>query len=201
MEIKDGGILIIAGPRTGGTGLMNSIGKAYNKETRFEYDIVNKTNYYNPNKDVVKFVPLWHQHLTIPHGKFNESFYDWYDKILINCKEFKTIILLNRRDVQAQIDSYSIMIKNRLSNISSHTKWHPSELKTLDEIDVVKINNYIHSMVVVMKKLSEDLNLNIDYYEDVYKNKTLTNKTIKLDLEYFKPKYKLKQEIKSKRLV
>ena len=46
---------------------------------------------------------------------------------------------------------------------------------------------------IVLNKLSEDLNIPIDYYEDVYKNKRLSNKDINLELEYLNPKYKLRQ--------
>ena len=56
MEIKDGGILIIAAPRTGSTNLMKSIGSAYNKKERFEPDIVKKWPRYDSSNDVVKFV-------------------------------------------------------------------------------------------------------------------------------------------------
>jgi hypothetical protein len=49
--------------------------------------------------------------------------------------------------------------------------------------------------------ISKDLKLPIDFYEDIYKKKSLTNKNIKLDLEYFKPKYKLRQPIIEKKLL
>ena len=40
--------------------------------------------------------------------------------------------------------------------------------------------------------LSEKTNLKINYYEDVFKNKSLLEKDIKLDLKYFGPQYKLR---------
>ena len=35
-----------------------------------------------------------------------------------------------------------------------------------------------------IEELSKEFNIPIDYYEDVYSNKTLLNKNIKLDLDF-----------------
>ena len=68
------------------------------------------------------------------------------------------------------------------------------------EKEIDKDSNYygylaqwMDELDIVLNKLSEDLNIPIDYYEDVYKNKTLSNKDINLELEYLNPKYKLRQ--------
>ena len=75
MEIKDGGILIISGPRTGSTNLMKSISSAYNKRKRFEPDILKKQPPYDSSKDVVKFIPIWEKH-------FYEDYKVFYDSVV-----------------------------------------------------------------------------------------------------------------------
>ena len=40
---------------------------------------------------------------------------------------------------------------------------------------------------ILLLDLSEKTNLKINYYEDVFKNKSLLEKDIKLDLKYFGP--------------
>jgi len=192
MEIKDGGILIISGPRTGSTNLMKSISSAYNKRKRFEPDILKKQPPYDSSKDVVKFIPIWEKH-------FYEDYKVFYDSVVEHIKEFNTIIILNRRNKLEQTESLYVQQTN--NNKNHNVKWGLE--KTIDkESSLYKTYElYIKKLDNILDKLSKDLNTPIDYYEDVYKNKTLINKNIKLDLEYFKPKYKLRQEIKPKRLV
>ena len=197
MEIKDGGILIISGPRTGSTNLMKSIASHYNKKEIFEPDIVKKWPPYNSNKDVVKFIPLWLEHIS-KDAKLLSNHKPFYKSIVKNSKEFNTIILLNRRNREEQLESLYV-IKKHLNG--SHVRWGSEK-----EIDKQSnywhyITNWMYHLDIVLNNLSKDLDIPIDYYEDVYNNKTLTNKNIKLDLEYLKPKYKLRQEIKPKRLV
>lgn len=191
MEIKDGGILIIASPRSGSTNLMKSIGSAYNKKTRFEYDIIKKYPYYNPNEDVVKFIPIWHSHL-------QNNYEILYDTLLTHSREFNTIILLDRKNKKEQANSYYVLQQHYTGRIN--VKWRDEEIDTSSE-SYEFYEKYLNIFPELFSRLSKDLNIPIDYYEDVYKHKSLTNKNIKLDLEYFKPKYKLKQEIKPKRLV
>ena len=191
MEIKDGGILIIAAPRVGGTNLMKSIGSAYNKETCFEPDLINKSLTFDSSNNVVKIIPFWFSHLDIDYE-------DIYKKILDESKKFKTIILLDRKNKQEQIESLYVLKMYYGTNV--RVKWKDEFIdKNSNEYNICK--RYINAFINVLQRLSNDLNLPIDYYEDVYKNKSLINKNIKLDLEYFKPKYKLRQEIKPKRLV
>ena len=192
MEIKDGGILIIAAPRVGGTNLMKSIGSYYNKITRMEYDIVRKNRKYNPNEDVLKYVPIWEKTI--------ESIMDAeiYENILKSAKEFQTIILLDRKDKIKQAQSYYVLKTYNRGKVDK--KW--GDECSINHDDRYNFYEYyINSFTELFEKLSYDLSIPIDYYEDVYKNKSLTNKNIKLDLEYFKPKYKLRQEIKPKKFV
>lgn len=197
MEIKDGGILIISGPRTGSTNLLKSIGSAYNKKERFEPDIVKKWPPYDSNNDVVKFVPLWSEHLS-KDGNLLPNHRPFYKSIIKNAKEFKTIILLNRKNREEQLESLYVI---RNYGIRINQKWGNEKEINKQSESWKYAKNWINHLDVVMNNLSNDLNIPIDYYEDVYENKSLRNKNIKLDLEYFKPKYKLRQQIKPKRLV
>lgn len=192
MEVKDGGILILSGPRTGSTNLMKSLGSYYNKKTCMEYDLIRKYPHFDSSKDVLKYVPL------------RESNYDkilnteTYKDILNKAKEFKTIILLDRKNKKEQLESYYVLKKYQKGNVS--VKWRDEEINKTDT-KYKQWKSYINSFTELFKMISKDLKLPIDFYEDVYKNNSLTNKNIKLDLEYFKPNYKLRQEIKPKRLV
>jgi len=192
MEIKDGGILILAAPRVGGTNLMKSLGSYYNKKTCMEFDLIKKYPYFDSNKDVLKYVPLWESN----YDKILNT--ETYKNILDKSREFNTIILLDRKNKKEQLESYYVLKKYQEGNVS--VKWRDESINRND-IDFIKWESYINSFTELFKMLSKDLKLPIDFYEDIYKNKSLTNKNIKLDLEYFKPKYKLRQEIKPKRLV
>ena len=197
MEIKEGGILIISGPRTGSTNLLKSIGSAYNKKERFEPDIIKKWPPYDSSNDVVKFVPLWEHHLS-KDGDLLSNHTPFYKGVIDSAKEFNTIILLSRRNREEQLESLYVLGKYQYT---VNKKWGIEKEINKESHYWKYITNWMYHLDIVMNNLSQDLNIPIDYYEDVYKNKALTNKNIKLDLEYFKPKYKLRQEIKPKRLV
>ena len=192
MEIKDGGILIIAAPRVGGTNLMKSIGSYYNKRTRMEYDIVKKYPKYNPKEDVLKYVPIWEGTIdSIMNDKI-------YENILESAKEFQTIILIDRKNKIEQTESYYVLRTHNKGVVDK--KWGDEHLINKDDrYDFFQ--HYINYFSDFFTKISYDLNIPIDYYEDVYKTKSLTNKNIKLDLEYFKPKYKLRQKLTTKKIL
>ena len=197
MEIKEGGILIISGPRTGSTNLLKSIGSAYNKKERFEPDIVKKWPPYDSSNDVVKFVPVWAEHIG-NGGDLLSNYTSFYKGVIDSTKEFNTIILLSRRNREEQLESLYVLGKYQYT---VNKKWGIEK-----EIDKQShywkyITNWMYHLDIVMNNLSQDLNIPIDYCEDVYKNKTLTNKNIKLDLEYFKPKYKLRQPSMDKKIL
>ena len=182
MEISDGGIIIVAQPRTGSTNLMRSIGSFYNKKTVFEPDLINNNPKCDCTKDVVKFFPYWPAHFD------NTMEYD-YDVILKEIKKYNTIILLSRKNKEEQIESfYSV---KHLLNAEYDIKWGNEIIdKTSKEFKFYK--EYIKKFDTILQKISEDLNIDINYYEDVYKNKKLNN-DIKLDLSYFSNEKKLRQ--------
>ena len=192
MKISNGGILIISAPRVGGTNLMKSLGSYYDKPTRMEPDIVKNYPPFDSNKDVVKYVPLW------------ESNYDKvidtkiYQDILSSSNKFKTIILLDRKNKKEQLESYYVLRKYNKGSVAK--KWGNEIIQTEDRL-YKEFKKYINSFSKLFSMLSNDLKIPIDFYEDLYKNKSLLNKNIKFDLKYFQSNYKLRQEINSKRLV
>ena len=205
MEIKDGGILIISGPRTGSSNLMKSISSAYKKKQWFEPNILKKRPKYDSSSDVVKFVPWWVKHKWVKHINDDDGLLSvlkdhtsLYKGLLDSSKKFNTVILLNRRNREEQVESLYVLKKYRNTH---NEKWGTEKEIDKKSDSWKRLASWLNRLDIILNKLSEDLNIPVNYYEDVYKNKSLSNKNIKLDLEYFKPKYKLKQEIKPKRLV
>lgn len=193
MEIKDGGILIISSPRSGSTNLMKSIASAYNKKACFEPDIISKFPNYNPKDDVVKYIPLKQNHSSV------RKIYDSeYHTMIKHINEFNTVIILDRLDKKQQLESFYVLreYNNTLVNI----KWRDEKIDyTSEKYNIYE--QYINWFSDILLRISKDLNIPIDYYENVYQNKSLSNKNIKLDLNYFDSKYKLRQKIEPKRLV
>ena len=117
---------------------------------------------------------------------------------LESAKEFQTIILIDRKNKIEQTESYYVLRTHNKGVVDK--KWGDEHLINKDDrYDFFQ--HYINSFSDFFTKISYDLNIPIDYYEDVYKTKSLTNKNIKLDLEYFKPKYKLRQKLTTKKIL
>ncbi len=186
MKINDGGILIISGPRTGSSNLLKSISFAYNKKFVFEPDIFETPPLYDSSKDVVKIIPLKKYHL--------DKGYDF----LPIAKQFNTVVLLNRRNREEQLESLYVMGTDKKTGIKK--RWGIEKEIDKDSNYYGYLAQWMDELDIVLNKLSEDLNIPIDYYEDVYKNKTLSNKDINLELEYLNPKYKLRQ-VKPKTII
>ena len=184
MNIADGGIIIVAQPRTGSTNLQKSICSYYKKKIIFEPNFM-LDQVYDPNKDVIKmfpYHPLYHN---------NTQEYD-YDKILNKIKQFNTIILLSRKNKKEQTDSMYV-VKVKHEGIYDDP-WFNAQVDPDDKIykayeDFFKAADEVHN------RLASDLNLEINYYEDVFENKKL-NIDIGLDLDFFSKDLKLRNESK-----
>ena len=168
-------ILLITEPRTGSTSLMYSIGSAYNFSTQFEPDKKGKLKI--KDNTVVKIIAT-----------------EWrgikYYKDLI--KQFDKTILLSRKNLKEQSEAFWALY--HLNESQPDRKWSEKDLpKNLHEDETFL---YRHEKLKKRKKflleLSEKTNLKINYYEDVFKNKSLLEKDIKLDLKYLGPQYKLR---------
>ena len=77
--------------------------QAYDKNFSFSPDIINKYPKFSYN-DIVKIVPYWETHL-----KYKNSFK--YDLLLGNIKLFDNVILLQRKNLIEQLESYYVMKK------------------------------------------------------------------------------------------
>ena len=123
------------------------------RSTEANIDIV-----YDPNKDVIKmfpYHPLYHN---------NTQEYD-YDKILNKIKQFNTIILLSRKNKKEQTDSMYV-VKVKHEGIYDDP-WFNAQVDPDDKIykayeDFFKAADEVHN------RLASDLNLEINYYEDVF---------------------------------
>tara|TARA_Y100000389_G_scaffold135051_1_gene132604 strand:- start:248 stop:808 length:561 start_codon:yes stop_codon:yes gene_type:complete len=186
MEIKETGILIISGPRCGSTNLMKSLASSYDKNFSFEPDLINHYPKFSSN-DVVKIIPFWETHLTNPNT-FR------YNLLLENIKQFKNIILLKRKNIVEQIESYYVMKKYNTGKIDR--KWNNE--KITKDSSYTFFEKYINETNKVIDDISIDLDLEISYYEDIFKEKKLKN--YKLDLSFLDYSNKLKQ-INKERLV
>ena len=182
MNVKDGGIILVSQPRSGSTNLMKSIGSYYNKKQIFEPDLIKNRPKCNHKNDVVKFFPYWPSHFT------KKEIYQ-YDDILNKIKKYNTIILLARRNKEEQVDSF--YNTTQVINGDYLAKW--SDEKVDKDSGTYKFYyNYFIELDNIFNRLSNDLNLEINYYEDVFKNKKL-NIDINLDLTFLEQKNKLRQ--------
>lgn len=190
-------ILIVAIPRSGSQTLLKSIGTCLNLTTMGEpfNESVHKNvnwNYTPENNEVVKSLISINDDNPI-------EFYKNYSKL------FDRTILLSRKNTHEAAESYSYQVaKNTsFSYISpEENKWHQKytyiESKDLDFWKSVVLKNKNNLQI-----LSKELNLDIDWYEDLYsgdkeKIVNFSNKH-KLDLdisefsELVNPKYRLRQ--------
>ncbi len=170
------GLIVVSGPRTGSTNLMYSLASSYSIPYIFEPDILTDFEYSNYKDNVVKYVPLADYNL------------DYYNRLIEIIKQFDVIILLDRKNKEEQSESFY-----SLKNYGTfYKKWGHQYIDKISE-QYKDILRDIKIQSEVLLKLSEDLNLEIDYYEDLFNNKTLTDITIGLDTKYLNNKYKLRQ--------
>ena len=173
-------ILIICNSRCGSTNLMKSISSYYNIPSLFEP--FNTQKEIPMNDDVVVKT-------LINHNALSE-----YIKL---SKCFDKIILLSRRDIIAMSESlYWVSTKWKEDGFKKDTNYHLSEYEYNEQIDVTdrKLYYKVIDRVNMMNKLSEELNIPLDYYEDVfYKNKRLNDNEIGLDLKFLDNTLKLRK--------
>jgi len=184
MNIADGGIIIVAQPRTGSTNLQKSICSYYKKKIIFEPNFMLE-QVYDPNNDVVKMFPY--------HPDYHTDKQDFdYDKILNKIKQFNTIILLNRRNKKEQTDSMYIV--HKVHEGIYDDPWFDSQVNTEDKA-YKDMYDFFASADEIHQRIASDLNLEINYYEDVFEHKKL-NIDIGLDLDYFSKGLKLRNQSK-----
>ena len=168
-------ILLITEPRTGSTSLMYSIGSAYNFSTQFEPDKKGKLKI--KDNTVVKIIATEWRGI-----KYYEDLIEQFDKT----------ILLSRRNLKEQSEAFWALYM--LNESQPDRKWSEKDLpKNLHENEFfISRFEKLKKRKAFLKILSEKTNLQINYYEDVFKDKTLLEKDVKLDLKYLGPQYKLR---------
>jgi len=178
-------ILIISEPRTGSSNLLQSIASAYNFECQFEPDKKNKLKI--KENSVVKIIVDFGAAAEAA-GYNPTNVIDYYTDLI---EKFDKTILLSRRNIKEQSEAFWALL--HMSGGAFDVKWNPNDLpKDLKELKSYKDRyNKLLSQKQMLLDISKKCNIKINYYEDVYKNKKLLE-NIKLDLEYFKPQYKLR---------
>ena len=136
-------ILIIANIRCGGTYLMRSLSKTYKLRKVWEPGI------------------LLHSNSTVV--KANAASYST-KSLLEYSKSFTKVILLDRKDKQAQLESAIDMYTNN-GIIDAKWKWKEDSYAA---VTIKESKSRINSHTVRIKELSRDLKLPITYYEDIY---------------------------------
>lgn len=172
------GLIIVSGPRTGSTNLMLSLSSVYSIPYIFEPNITVDFDYSNYKNNVVKYVLL------------GDSDLEYYEKLIGIVKQFDIIILLDRKNKEEQSESFY-----SLRNYGTFYKKWGKEYIDKESEQFKNILSDVNNKSNLLLKLSNDLNLKIDYYEDLFNNKTLNDKSIKLDKKYLSDKYKLRQDI------
>jgi len=173
-------ILIISNSRCGSTNLMKSISSAYNIPSVFEPFIFD-TPFDITQPMVIKTL-------------INQNSIDFYKDFI---PKFDKVIFLTRRNTIEMVESL-IDLKQRFKDVGYDytTGLHSTTYRFNYEGDVTEDEMYFK---VCKRKndiisLANEFNMDVDYYEDVfYDNKSLIDKSIKLDLSYLDNKLKLRR--------
>ncbi|MDA9050917.1 hypothetical protein N9H35_00665 [bacterium] len=168
-------ILIITNPRSGSTALLTTLAKCLGYRAvheplnpilkhpqiqvipQLDYSDIDFDNISKDDKLIVKC--MTHQY---PETS------DAYSYFLKFAKQFQHVIILSRRDINAQATSYAIAQKrSKLSGKNDFQTQYSSDYSvSQSEIDA-KINFYVNEKTKI-ELLSLDLNINITWYEDVF---------------------------------
>tara|TARA_B110000285_G_scaffold228608_1_gene291841 strand:+ start:69 stop:647 length:579 start_codon:yes stop_codon:yes gene_type:complete len=184
-------ILIIAIPRSGSTTLMNSIGNSLKLkrivEPFNESDNKDVNWDYTPENNVIV------KDLIAINVNNPIEFYKNYSKL------FDKTILLSRKSTQELVESCSFQAlqPNQLPN-----RWHEKYIYT-QKGDISGWKNWMIKTKNNLETLSNELNIEIDWYEDLYcgdeekivnfLNKHKINVDIPEFTEYLNPKHRLRQ--------
>jgi len=157
--------LIIASPRSGSTNLMKSISSAYDIPYCFE-KIPLKNIYITKLMAYTKSAKFWIEY----------------------CNKWDKVILLGRKNNLEAAQSLSVLRNKKVKIVNE--KWHFRDF-TGDSFD--KAYQDIIDSIKILNECSSTLSIPIDWYEDVYLNRTLSDPSIKLDSIFLDSKHKLRQ--------
>jgi len=173
-------ILIISNSRTGSTNLMKSISSFYG--VPYSFEPFNRNTPFDLNEGLVLKTLI------------NQNTYDFYVEF---SKKFDKVILLSRRDVVSMSESlYWVAEKWREDGFRENTNHHLLEYEYNDKVNVKEERIYktVKERVKLLKNLSKELNIPLDYYEDIYlKNHTLNDPEIGLDVSFLDNSLKLRK--------
>jgi hypothetical protein len=196
-------ILIIAIPRSGSTTLITSLSSILNLkriDEPFNNSLYKNIQYDTILVDAIRTLPkddVIVKSLISINVSNLINFYKSYSKM------FDKVIILSRKSTKDAAESFAYQkLKDYTKDDNWHAKWrYPKNGDELYEID-----KYIEWMVETKKWLeilSKELNVDIDWYEDLYSGKKRKiNKFLKkhqLDIdksefyEYLNPKHRLRQ--------
>jgi len=193
-------ILIIGTPRSGTTSLIKGLGKTknyqrygepWNKYIGDRYPYPFNFNSKCVVKTLIENIPAEFENLK--GLTFDEKLFKFYNKVKL---DFDRIILLGRKNLNEQIRSYTYF---REKELVTKVNWHDNYiLPDSVELPTEKFKKEIYRMDDRLKKLSEILNIDIDWYEELYSGDLdnvkifLTKHNLDLDLdkfyEYLNPK-------------
>ena len=162
-------ILILSTVRSGSSRLLQAISRSYNQEGIFEPTTPAYRANFNPKKDIVKIIIQ-----TLP-----------IEDLLELIGKFDKVVLLDRRDITAQCQSYLNLWKNLDGKYDTKyisTDFTDDEMKETE----IKFNNWKKQL----NKISTLTGLPIYYLEDLLEHKDIG---VNYDKELFTEKYRLKQ--------
>lgn len=166
--------LIIASPRSGSSNLMRSIAKANNLNRLFEpygskvHKDLKVDGYCTKVISRRKTIEFWEE----------------------ISKEFDKVVLLARKDIEGAAESITKLYCSE--NHDPDMKW--DKLEDWERVHLPRGREIINESVFIIDELSKRLNISVDYYEEVYSNYTLNDKSIKLDISFLNPSRKCKVE-------
>lgn len=162
-------ILILSTVRSGSSRLLQAICKEYNQEGVFEPTTPMYKCDFDPKKDIVKIVVQ-----TLPTYQLIE---------LIS--EFDKVILLDRKDIIAQSESYLNLWNNlngKYDKKYTSTNFSDKQIKET----ILKFTDWKKKLY----KISIETNIPIVYLEDLLEHKDIG---VNYDKELFTEKYRLRQ--------
>ena len=190
------GILIIAAARVGGSNLMRAIAGGTKSSYKFEMDLIEDWNIIDPASDVCKYVPFF-DHSNLEYD-YDFNMFVNIDMVVERAKQFNKIVIMNRRDKVEQTESlYALKVVNDSRNF---IHWDES---SVDKESSLYKNLYRYNLEMdrCLSHLSNRLNIEMDYYEDVYRDKRINDRSIELDYKYFSPNRKLRRRSKQKTIL
>ena len=190
------GILIIAAARVGGSNLMRAIAGGSKSSYKFEMDLIEDWKIIDPTSNVCKYIPFYDH----PNSEYVYDFNSLVniDMVVERAKQFNKIVIMNRRDKVEQTESlYALKVVNDSRNF---IHWDES---CVDKESSLYKNLYRYNLEIdrCLSHLSNRLNIEMDYYEDVYRDKRINDRSIELDYKYFSSNRKLRRKSRQKTIL